>query len=248
MNAALREFRVALMLLSRLPAGRIEGAAPNLADARWAFPLVGLALGLIGWAVHAGALASGAPAPVAAVLALAALALATGALHFDGLADFADGIGGGRDRAHALEIMRDSRVGSYGVLALILIVALWLAALASLGAAAGLAPFLVIGALSRVAMIGLQETQPAARSDGLGRMAAGRSGRARLSAAAAVLLAGLAVGWQGVALAATCAVVAAGTGVLARRKLGGITGDVLGATQLLAEAFCWAVLATFWPG
>ncbi len=132
MNAALREFRVALMLLSRLPAGRIEGAAPNLADARWAFPLVGLALGLIGWAVHAGALASGAPAPVAAVRALAALALATGALHFDGLADFADGIGGGRDRAHALEIMRDSRVGSYGVLALILIVALWLAALGEL--------------------------------------------------------------------------------------------------------------------
>ena len=97
-------------------------------------------------------------------------------------------------------------------------------------------------------MIGLQETLPAARSDGLGRMAAGRSGRARLSAAAAVLLAGLALGWQGAALVATCAVIAAGIGVLARRKLGGITGDVLGATQLLAEAFCWAVLATFWPG
>ena len=49
-------------------------------------------------------------------------------------------------------------------------------------------------------------------------------------------------------ISSTCAVIAAGTGVLARRKLGGITGDVLGATQLLAEAFCWAVLATFWPG
>lgn len=247
MTAPLREIQLALMLLTRLPAGRFAGKVPDLAAARWAFPVVGLAVGLIGWAVHACALVAGVPGAVAAVLCVAALALVTGALHFDGLADFADGAGGGRDRAHALEIMRDSRVGSYGVLSLVLAVALWVAALAALGPRAGLPQFLCIAALSRTAMIALQELLPPARSDGMGRLAAGRSRQARLAVAGAVLLAVVLCGWQGLAVALACAAMALATGVLARRKLGGITGDVLGATQLLAEAASWTVLATVWP-
>lgn len=247
MTARLREIQLALMLLTRLPAGRIAGKVPGLAAARWAFPLVGLVIGLIGWAVHAGALAVGAPGTVAAVLCIAALALVTGALHFDGLADFADGVGGGRDRTHALDIMRDSRVGSYGVLVLILSIALWIASLAALEPVVGLPQFLCIGALSRTAMIVLQELLPSARSDGMGRMAAGRSAWARLAVVGSVLLAVLLCGWQGFAVALTCTAMAFATGALAWRKLGGITGDVLGATQLLAEAASWTVLATVGP-
>ena len=82
------ELQLAVMLLTRLPAGRIEGEAPPLASARWAFPVVGAIVGLIGWAVHAAALALDVPDTAAAVLSVSALALVTGALHFDGLGDF----------------------------------------------------------------------------------------------------------------------------------------------------------------
>lgn len=233
----LREIQLALMLLTRLPAGYIPGEAPALAAARWAFPLVGLFAGLIGWSVFSLAGAG----PVAAVLSIAALALLTGALHFDGLADFADGMGGGRDRDHALEIMRDSRLGSYGAVALGLVILLWAMALAELGSWAGLMQFLAIGALSRAAMVLLQETLPPARTDGLGHSASGRT----RGGMAAVILTVLAVLLcpNGVLLLGSCLLVALAVGAAARRKLGGLTGDVLGATQLLAETACWVALS-----
>ena len=119
----LPEIRLALMLLTRLPVGQFAGTPPEITHARWAFPLVGLPLALIAWAVLAGAAALGLSPLVGGVLAVTALVLATGGLHHDGLADFADGMGG-RDPEQRLAIMRDSRVGSYGVLALILAVVL----------------------------------------------------------------------------------------------------------------------------
>lgn len=244
MRARLRELQLALMLLTRLPVGRITGEAPPLAAVRWAFPVVGLLIGLIGWAVYTGAMAAGAPAPVAAVLCVAAQAFVTGALHFDGLSDFADGIGGGRDRTHALDIMRDSRVGSYGALALVLAVALWLSSLATLKQGAVLPFFLIVAALSRVAMVALQETLPAARADGVGHLASGRSVAARLTAICTVLLSLILCSWNGMAIVVVCAAIAIVVGSLARMKLGGITGDALGATQIIAEAMSWAVLAT----
>ena len=105
-------------------------SAPEITHARWAFPLAGVPLALIVWAVLAGAGALGLPPLVGGLLGVTALVLATGGLHHDGLADFSDGMGG-RDRAQRLEIMRDSRVGSYGVLALILAVGLGAATLAA---------------------------------------------------------------------------------------------------------------------
>ncbi|WP_226629071.1 adenosylcobinamide-GDP ribazoletransferase [Alloyangia pacifica] len=248
----LRELQVAVMLLTRLPAGRIAGQAPSLAAARWAFPLVGALVGLIGWALFAGALAAGASSPLAAVLAVAAQVLVTGALHVDGLADFADGIGGGRDRAHCLEIMRDSRIGSYGVMALILVSALWIAALAQLGAQlgslAGAGWFAMIGALSRAAMVAAQEVLPPARADGMARLAAGRSRTARAAVLVVVLLGGLAGGAFGAALVVVCGGTGAAVGALAQRRIGGVTGDVLGAIQMLSEVLCWTTLALLLAG
>ncbi len=232
------EMQVALMLLTRLPAGQIKGEAAHLAEARWAFPFVGVVVGFLTWVVHASALAVGAPPLLAAVLSLAGLALVTGALHFDGLADYADGIGGGRDRNHVLEIMRDSRIGSYGVLAMIVVSGVWVFSVSA--AAPTLPTFLGAAVLSRGGMTGLQEILPPVRPDGMARMAAGRSPEAR---AVLILMACLALLFWPLPLAASAAVICV-IGWQARRSIGGQTGDVLGAAQLLSEAAIWAVLAS----
>ena len=233
----LAELQLAVMLLTRLPAGTIQGDAPDLVGARWAFPLVGGLVGVLSWSVHAAALVSGAPDAIASWLALAALALMTGALHFDGLADYADGAGGGRDKAHALEIMRDSRTGSYGVLAMILVAGLWATAVTI--ATPGPLEFVAAAVLSRSGMVALQEVLPPARADGLGHRAAGRSRAAQIVLA---VIFGLALLLWPAALAACVGTVCL-IGWHAHRKIGGQTGDVLGAVQLLSETAIWVTLA-----
>ncbi|WP_323765153.1 adenosylcobinamide-GDP ribazoletransferase [Marinovum sp.] len=237
LRARLAEVQLAVMLLTRLPAGQTFGAVPELVAARWAFPAVGALIGGLTWAGFAGAAALGAPPAIAALLALALLALLTGALHFDGLADYADGIGGGRDRAHALEIMRDSRIGSYGVLAMIVVAGLWAVSVAE--AAPGPLDFIVAAVLSRAAMVALQEALPPARADGMGRRAAGRSRAARCVLAILALVALVLWPWPLLA----CGLVTALIGWQARRRIGGQTGDVLGAAQLVSETAIWVTLA-----
>jgi len=130
----LAELRLALVFFTRLPIPLDEARQSTLAQAGWAFPICGAVAGLVMWLGYAVGAALGLPPPVCALLAVAAGMLVTGALHEDGLADFADGIGGGRDRPRKLEIMHDSATGSYGVLALILVVAIKVSALAEIGA------------------------------------------------------------------------------------------------------------------
>jgi adenosylcobinamide-GDP ribazoletransferase len=174
---------------------------------------------------------------VAAALALAAQATLTGALHEDGLADCADGFWGGRTPERRLQIMRDSRVGSFGALALVLTVLLrWSALSALLAAGWTSGPLVAVGALSRWPMAWLLGALPPARPGGLAA-AVGRPGPATLAlgGAVAVLAALLAAGWP--ALGAALAALAAGGawGLLARAKLGGQTGDVCGGAQQVAE-------------
>ncbi|MCR8549011.1 adenosylcobinamide-GDP ribazoletransferase [Salipiger sp. P9] len=237
------EARLALMLLTRLPVGRFE-TPPDMAAARWVYPLAGVPVGLIGWAAFAGGTALGLAPLVAALVALAALALTTGGLHHDGLADFADGMGG-RDRARRLEIMRDSRIGSYGVLALVLVLALGAASLAELPVTPrGAAALLLSAVASRLLMLVVLDTLPPARGDGLGQMASGgRGSRAGwLPGGALAVLLCLPLGGAGLAALLVMALTAL---VLARRaqaRLGGQTGDVLGAVQLCSETAGWLVL------
>lgn len=237
------EMRLAMMMLTRLPMGDLADPAPSLTQARWAFPLVGLPLGLVGWAIFAGAVALGLPELTAALAALAVLAGLTGGLHHDGFADFADGMGG-RDRAHRLEIMRDSRVGSYGVIALVFAVGLSASALST---APDLAGFLLVSLASRFAMLVLLDRLPPARSEGMGHMAAEQ--RAALPwpvwmpGAVLILLAALASGPAALIVLAAMALVAALMARQALSLLGGQTGDVLGATQLATETTGWIVLA-----
>lgn len=231
-----REAQVALMLLTRLPAGRIEGDTPPLGHAAWAFPAVGALLGLAIWAAHALALWLGLPPLAAAFVALAAGALLTGAFHEDGLADTADGFGGGATRARKLEIMKDSRIGSYGVLALILTLGLTATAMAE---SASLALFVAIGAASRTAMLLPMAVLKPARTSGLGHGAAlapdARFGAALLLTVLLVLPApGVLLPILAVALALTA---------LMRAQIGGQTGDTLGATQKLTECAGWLAAA-----
>lgn len=238
MRGTLAEAQLALMLLSRLPAGKITGDAPATGQAAWAFPLVGVLIGGLSGAVFWLASANGLPALAAALLAIGTAVLATGALHEDGLADVADGFGGGRDRTAKLEIMRDSRLGSYGAVALFLTLGLTASGIAEAG---GFAAFAAIGALSRTAMLMPMALLPPARADGLGAAAAGTTtGQLVVSAGLTVVIALPVLGPWPIFAAIVVALALAG---VARHQIGGQTGDVLGATQKLAECTAWLGLA-----
>ncbi len=240
--AAARDPGIALGLLTRLPV-RVDPARASARGGRaaWAWPIAGLVPG--GAAAAILAAGAGLPPGVVAALALAAACLLTGALHEDGLADVADGFWGGQGAARRLEIMRDSRIGAYGTCALVLTFLLRWAALAALAAAGAWIAPLIAAIASRAAMTALAGLLPAARPSGLGA-SVGRPGiNAMLGAGIlGVAACGLA---PDAALAAVISVVAAAAGlaVLARAKIGGQTGDVLGAAQVLAECAILTVLA-----
>ncbi len=236
------ELRLALMLLTRLPVGRIAGEAPSMAASAWAWPAAGLVVGLLSALALAVALGVGLPPLPAALLALSVAALATGAMHEDGLADLADGFGGGATRERKLEIMRDSRIGSYGVVALVLSFGFRAAAIAALAPAGAGWALVGLSAGSRATLPAALALMPPARPDGLGRAAAAEAVPA-LPAAAIGLLCLLPLGlFAALAVALAIGLAALALGILARRQIGGQTGDVLGAMQQVGEIAGWAVL------
>jgi len=228
----LASLRAALSFLTVVPAGDLGGIiGSDVGRGVVFFPVIGAGAGAAA-ALAAWAAAAVLPALVAGLAAAAAAAVLTGALHLDGLADTADGYGG-RSRARALEIMRDHAVGSYGAVALVLDIGLRAAAVAALAARPhGLLWLVAAGALSRSAAAGVGALLPNARPDGMGRVLEG-AGRGRVAVAAAVgaAIAGLSAGWAGLAAAAGVAALAALWGWHCRRRLGGVTGDTLGAAS-----------------
>lgn len=251
-RAARRSFRPwdglasAITLLTTVPVPAVAEA--GLSSAAVWFPVVGAAVGGLAGGVRV--LAGHALGPtVSTVLAMIVLVLVTGALHQDGLADTADGLGARGSRARRLEVMRDSSTGVFGALALIAWALLLYAALTSLDGDRALRALVVACALGRwAALVHAAATSPA-RSDGLG--AALRVGRVALAVAtmlaaiAALAVCGLA---PGAAAIGASAVVAALSVVFARRTLGGRTGDTLGATVAIAEVVVCVVLLGVWPG
>lgn len=239
LRALITDVRISLLFSTRLPlahSSAIGGA--DVARAGWAFPLAGAIIGLLGAAAYWLAHALGLPPLAAAGLTLAATLVATGCLHEDGLADTADGFGGGATRERKLEIMRDSRIGSYGACALILSLLLRWSALASLGEPAAVAGALIAThAAARATMPLLMWLVPQARADGL---AADAGSPPRTSVVAAGLLAVMALGLglgHMAAVVALLLLVAAMAFVawLCRRQIGGQTGDVLGAMEQVGE-------------
>ena len=221
----------------------------GLAAAMRCFPLVGAGLGLAAGLLAASARGLGLPPLAAALLALAAMVLLTGALHEDGLADLADGLGARGDRDKRLEVMRDSRSGAFGVLALIFSVGLRSTALAALpGGWRMIGVVMAAAALSRAMIPAAMQIMAPARPEGLGASAG--TPDASTAATAAGMGLGLAVLGLGLggALAAALGALAGGWLIvaLARRSLGGYTGDVLGAVQQVAEIGILLAAAMVW--
>jgi len=244
----LQDLKVATIFLTRLPV-RVEGplAMRDLASAVYAFPLVGALVGLLGslgfWFGHR----LGLPSMPSAIIATAVMVLVTGALHEDGLADTADGLGAGADRERALEIMRDSRIGSFGALALMMALLARLMALAPMWDPRMVGAVLVAAAMaSRAVLPVVMLLQPSARATGLAAEA-GRPEPLRVMIGTFIAI-GAVVLLLPLAKAVPALIVMTVTSLLFAtwlgRRFGGCTGDTLGAVQQVAEiAFLLAIVS-----
>ena len=250
--ALLDDLKVACVFLTRLPVRLThEVSLRDLADAVYAFPVVGVLVGAAGGIAYVLLGQIGLAGLPAAVLALMVMVAITGALHEDGLADTADAIGVGSNRQRALEVMRDSRIGSYGAVAL---------ALALLARASAYGLFWEPGfflraavcaaAVSRAAIPVVMLLQPSAKSSGLAA-SAGRPEPGRVYAAVgiAVALALLLLSGAAFKALAAAALAAAAAAWWLGRRFGGCTGDTLGAVQQAAEiGFLMALATELSPG
>ncbi|HEY0178409.1 MAG TPA: adenosylcobinamide-GDP ribazoletransferase [Dokdonella sp.] len=247
MNSWAADLRTSVAFLTRLPMPHPHGPTPpDFARATRLFPLVGAAIGALIAALCIGLRAAGVPDLAAAAMALGAGALLTGGLHEDGLADVADGFGGGTDRARKLEIMRDSRLGTYGALILIVTFVTKLSAVAACRGEATVRGLIVAHALARAVLPCMSMSTAIARKDGL----AANAGRPSSTTVATAVALGMGVvlvtfplrlALGAVLVTAACAI---GMVWLARRQIGGLTGDVLGATEQLSETAILVLVAS----
>lgn len=255
---ALVAFAQCLRFYSRLPLGRVPGevdphALPDFTHVPRMLPFAGAVIGCVGAAALLLAARLGLPPFVSAACAVAALVAATGAFHEDGLADTADGFGGGVTPARKLEIMTDSRIGTYGAAALVLALMLRVALLAALVEAAGAAvtaiAVVAVAAVSRVAGLVPVWLLPHAKPDGKSAAVGRPTVETMILATIGALAIGLVLltpgqGFPRAALALACAGAAVLPLVeLSRRMIGGQTGDVAGAAQQVAEIAMLAALA-----
>lgn len=244
-----RLFWTAVTVLTRLPAPALPGYRGEwLAPSASYFPLVGLLVGALAAGVHQLAWRLW-PGAVPAVFAVAVAALLTGGLHEDGWADLFDGLAAGREPSRMLEAMRDSRIGSLGALALALLLLAKVGAIRGLPEAVAVPALIAAHVLSRWSAAPLLRLPYAAAEGGLASTMAGRIPAARcwFGSALATLIVAWVLGWRAapVLLAAAASTLAAG--LLFRRRLGGISGDCLGAANQLVELVVLLVLAARWP-
>ncbi len=240
----LRLLLYAVQFLTRVPVPAWVGHTPDMLQrsVRY-YPLVGGLVGLCGGIVYL--LASLALAPlVAAGLAVLATVLLTGAFHEDGLADTWDGVGGGLDRARVLEIMRDSRIGTYGGAALIFTLLLRVSALAMLSPQAGLLALVSAHALGRLMVVGVTRVSRYVRAEGLAKpVAEGVDAPGGIIALVSGILLAALCGLAGLAALVAAFLATALMLRLLHRKLGGYTGDGLGAVEQTSEVAALVALA-----
>ena len=244
MSGVPRAALAAVAFLTRLPVGRVELGPEDVARGAVLFPAVGAGIGALVALVAVGTDARLTPL-LAAAVAVSLEALLTGALHLDGLADTADGLGA-RTRERALAVMREPAVGAFGTTALGLDLLVKTAAVAAI--LSGPDPVLALAAafaLGRAAPLALASAFPYARPDGgTGLVLTGRGARGRLATGIVlgVAIAVAALGVRGLWLVAGAAVAVAVVALVARR-LGGVTGDVLGAAAELSTTLALVAAA-----
>lgn len=239
LRGILAALRIGISFATILPFGPPNALDDSeVARASWSLPIAGLLVGLVGSTVYAIAYALGLTPGPAAMLALASTVIVTGALHEDGLADTADGLGGGRTRERKLDIMRDSRIGTYGACALIISLALRWSALAAIAAPRSVMIALLLAhAAARAGVPTFMAFVPPARSDGLSARAgqpAPQNAAIALGLGALVLALGFGPG-KAILAMALLALIGLMMARLAIKQIGGQTGDILGAFEQLAE-------------
>ena len=227
----------AIQFSTRFPVPAYRHEELTLARAAKFFPLVGLLIGAAGWGIYS-LVARAANSQVRCLFVLCFFVLVTGALHEDGLADAADGFGGGWTRARILEIMRDSRIGSFGAVAIALSLLARFVLLSNLDPARFGAYVISAQVLCRCSTLPLGRVLPPARpAEGSGSRLARRISTASLlfgvlfSIATVLILLGRA-SWLPLLITV---LITACTGVYYSRKIGGVTGDCFGATNQLTE-------------
>ncbi|MGH2711639.1 MAG: adenosylcobinamide-GDP ribazoletransferase [Actinomycetota bacterium] len=235
----------AIGFLTRIPVGASSGDSRRLARGVPWFSVVGALVGAIVAAVFAGA-GTVLPAFVAASLAVGTGLLVTGAFHEDGLGDTADALVGGWTREERLRILRDPRLGTFGVCAVVVSLLLRTSAVASMAPWDAAAALVAAHALARVASIGLISFLPAASDEGLGAgyAAAVRTRHVLLGALGGLLIAGSVLGIFLVPSALAAVFGASVMGLLAKRRIGGLTGDILGAAEQTAETLVLLLAAS----
>lgn len=237
------DIKEAVGLLTRLP---VTASGTRGARAAWAWPLAGVVVAVLAVALGWVLMLFGLPTPLVAALVLGTQVVLTGALHEDGLADCADGFWGGFDREKRLAIMKDSQIGTYGTIALILSLLIRWSAIAALIEAGWLFGGVVAAAaLSRVSMVALMTLLPPARETGLSR-AVGRPDKDVLALASvtAIAIAFLCAGFVTLPAILVVAGLTYGMGRLAENRINGQTGDVLGAAQQISEIGVLALLVS----
>jgi adenosylcobinamide-GDP ribazoletransferase len=236
---------VAFGFLTRLPVPRVEWRQGDLGRARAWFPLVGVVVAAVGTMVRWSVALVG-PDIVGVVAAVGAMIVVTGAFHEDGLADTADGLWGGHDPAQRLEIMRDSRIGTFGVSALVLSLLLRIGALASIAHPGLVAAALVAAhAGGRAGLPAFMRLLPPARADGMSAQAGTPPQQAAMVAAGiGIVIVLFALGLAAGIVAAVLAVGAlAFMAWLCGRQIQGQTGDTLGALEQATEIVVLLVAA-----
>lgn len=249
-----RALAAAFTFMTRVPLGALASHDPaDLPGSGVYFPVVGLAVGLVGGGVYELGIHVW-PVPLAIVLSICATVLVTGAFHEDALADACDGFGGGWSRDQVLAIMKDSRIGSYALVGVTLTLAVKFAALDAIasGAAVGVVRALVVAhVLARWSSLVLIRRYPYVRPAAEGeRPSAGRPFVAGVTAAQLIvatlimlLIVDIAIGWTALAPLIVALLVTAGAGWYFHRRIGGITGDALGAANQVVEVCVYLTLA-----
>ena len=231
---SIQSMRAAMAFLTVIPLAT-AGDASGERLGRGYFPAVGALLGLIAGAAF-GLMAAITSPLLGAVAATAMLAILTGALHLDGVADAADGLFGGGDVARRLEVMRDSRVGSFGLVAVVLLLAGDVAALAAMPSPRAIVALVIAGAMSRWVLLLMIAAVPYVRQAGLGVVAGGPHRRLDLVLGTGITAIVCLLDWRRAAVALLVVLlIATVLGVLARRRIGGATGDVYGASAELTQ-------------
>lgn len=251
-SSLLREWRedlyIAFAFLTRLPLPAPESVdQAAFTRALRLSPVVGSFVGAIAGSFYWLGLSYNLSSFISALIGVGVAALLTGGLHEDGLSDTIDGLSGGWTRERRLEIMSDSHIGAHGVFALILVTLLRAGCMAQLAnPGTVMAALIAAGALSRAIMYGAMGLLPRAKEEGLAHIAGQPLPRqVAVAAALGFALAVLAVPFDlGVSALLAATIGGAGTGVLAKWKIGGKTGDILGAIQVISEIFALICLAS----